>query len=309
MKKLIICLIAVAAFAGCSSKPKDNGDVYTKKNKAAEYSTYGNTYYDSSMYGQAMDFFKMALELNISVNNEAGMIENYNSIGKVHIALGDETQGEKLFLEAMALAVKLNDPGLYAKTASNLGEVYLRAGKTDKSRGMINEALEKLSGINGENETRAVLYHNAGVLNKHEGNFDEALRYFEMAKSLNEKLERRTELAANYYMIASIQSKLENYPAATASLKSALENDKRMEHSYGIAKDIHALAVVYSKSGEKELSYDYYKKAYLLYNTLRLRDELIEVLQALVLLAPEEGTEEELLKFSSDLEILKGTGK
>ncbi|MBN2508764.1 MAG: tetratricopeptide repeat protein [Spirochaetales bacterium] len=308
MKRLIILLVPlVICTAACSSKPDKGPDVYTKRNKAAEYAVYGNTYFDSAMYEQALGFFTMALELNISVDNQDGMTANYISAGKTLIALGKQEQGEEYLLKAVQLARNLGNPELAVLSLANAGEAYLQTGDVETGRPYIEEALELSATIPGGTETVAVLYHNAGVLAKYDGDLDRALNSFTNAASINKNLSRLTLLAANYYMISSIYSKLEKYDEALDFAHRALDNDKKTEHSYGIAKDIHALAIIHRKAGNHKESYEYFKKACLIYDTLRLKPELMEVLEALISMAATWGTEAEVIKFTQDYLLLKET--
>ena len=306
MKRYFLIAFVTAAFLlSCSSKPADDPDRFTKRNQAAEYVTYGNTYYDSAMYEQALGFFRMALELNISIDNEKGMTENFISLGKTLIVLGKRNEGRDRIIQAVELSRRIGDNELIVLSLTNLGESFLADGDIKNSRPLINEALELSATISGTTETMAVLYHNAGVLAKYDGDLENAMDYFNRASQINSRLEKLNQLAANYYMISSVYSKQERYDKAVEYAHLALENDKKTEHSYGIAKDIHALAIIYGKSGLPAESYEYYKKAYLIYNTLKLKTELMKVLEELMRLAPEYGSAKETQQFAEDYELLK----
>jgi hypothetical protein len=41
-----------------------------------------------------LNFFELALDLNISVDNEPGIAKNYNSLGKTWLALGNDAQAQ-----------------------------------------------------------------------------------------------------------------------------------------------------------------------------------------------------------------------
>ena len=68
---------------------------------------------------------------------------------------------------------------------------------------------------------------------------------------------------------------------AVEQASAALENDKRMENSVGIAADLKALGLIHFRAGEVQAAYEYMKKAFLVYETLRIRSQLIDTLEHL----------------------------
>ena len=76
------------------------------------------------------------------------------------------------------------------------------------------------------------------------------------------------EAAADYYMLASVYSKQGDYASARKNLLVALDLDKKIENSLGIAKDLSALGIVARKSGDAEAAFSYLQRAYLVYTTV-----------------------------------------
>ena len=63
------------------------------------------------------------------------------------------------------------------------------------------------------------------------------------------------EIASNYYMIASIYTEREEFTDALDYAMKALEEDRKVENSLGIAKDFQALGIILLKSGKEEEAY------------------------------------------------------
>ena len=106
-----ICSVVFSCFLlfACSSVPDQPKETVEKKNRAAEYTKAGNSYFNQGQYTQALQFFNLALNDNISVDNEAGIIQSYNSIGKVYMAAGYLDEAEQNFRSAAILAQILQD--------------------------------------------------------------------------------------------------------------------------------------------------------------------------------------------------------
>ena len=74
MRNIILVLLAFTLIVSCSSAPKQTEEITDKKHRAAEYTKFGNSYYNEGRYNQALQFFTLALNDNISVDNEEGIV-------------------------------------------------------------------------------------------------------------------------------------------------------------------------------------------------------------------------------------------
>lgn len=294
-------------YAGCSSLPKDekNDRESSVKNRAAEYTRFGNGFYSRAEYRQALDFYRMALTENISIDNESGTVKSYNDIGKTHMAIGDLEKAAENYLEAYRIAQKLGDPSLLVLCESNLGEIFLRKGNPDDAIELFSRALDRP--VEEVSPRTAILFHNAGQAYKLKGNMDRAEELIRVALRINTEAEEYREMASNYYALASIASKRDEYDRALGLALSALENDKRMENSVGIAADLKALGVIHSRKGDTEEAYEYMKKAFLVYETLGIRSQLIDTLEYLEDLARDLDRPEEAQVYRESVDALEDT--
>ncbi len=278
---LLLLLIVSALSFSCSSAPEEAETVVETKNKAAEYADFGNKYYEESQYDQALKFFNLALDYNISIDNEEGMIQSYNSIGKVLLAAGEEDRAEENFITAFTIAEKTGNNALLLESNNNLGEIYLFKGDFNKALEYFEKALVLIGEDKEKDPKTAILYHNTGTVHKRLGNYQRAVEYLEKALEINTGNNKYVGMAANYYMIASIFSKKEQYTEAVNYALLALENDKLVENSSGIAKDMLALGIISRKAGNIADAYEYYKKSFMVYETLNLITEVKKLLNYL----------------------------
>ena len=294
-----LLILSAAELISCSSAPKETDVVNDRKNKAAELTDFGNSYYANGEYRQALVFFKLALDQNIASDNEPGIIKSCNSAGKAAMNIDDMESAEKYFLQALSLSEKLNDKNFRSVSSNNLGELYIRTENYNKAENMLEKAF---AAADTNSVEAAVILHNLGITLKREKEYTKALTKFSQSAKINNVQKKHSELAANYYMFASVYSKMESYDNAESYLLKALEEDKIVENSYGIGKDFKALGIINEKKGSLETAYGYYLKSYMVFDVLKNNREIQTSLKKLVETASILGRKKDSAYFASVLE-------
>ncbi len=294
-------ITALLFLSGCSSLPKgqEQAPVSQSRLKAAEYTAAGNTRLNRGDFAMAVTFFEMARDMNLSVDHQEGAAESYNSLGMVYLATGELIEAEAQFLRAASIARSLDDPGIEGRTLGLQGELMLARGDTAAARELINRGLALLS---DDDLGRAILLHNLAAAHKQEQRFPEAEEALGKAVVLNEKNKQYSELGGNYYLLASLSSLQGRYQEALGYAAKALKNDKIIENHLGIALDLFAFGRIYQNQGEWLLAHDHFFRAFLVYETLGLKQKMIDTLIYL-----EECAES--LKDQDNLELYRTTRK
>jgi tetratricopeptide (TPR) repeat protein len=281
---------ALAFSASCSSAPKGSGPVYAKRNQAAQYEKQGDSVFASGNYPDAMSFYRQALELNISIDDDSGVIVSRNAIGKTYAASGMEKDARGEFETALATARRLSLPVLEAQSLSFLAELDLAAGRTDAAMA----GLEKARALaTGDEASIAVIEHDFGIAYKQKGEYAQALERLERAAAVNLKLKRRAEYASNCYLIASVRLKMGDPAKARQAAMAALETDKEIENSLSIATDYFALGKISLAEGKDEDAYFYLQKALSVELIVNMASESLKSLDELIPLAIKLGKDDE----------------
>lgn len=294
--------LASLALPTCSTAAATPTMAVDKKNQAAQYLDMGKGYFESGDYDNALRFFRLALELNTSVDNAEGVAQAYNSIGRVYLEAGSFDQAREAFSKAMDAAESSGDPAAKALTLSDFGDLAIREGKLAEAKARFEAALAL---VKGGDKTSAFVYHGLGVALKGLGEGDKALEWFTKAAEINKSLSLWADVAANEYMAASVLSKKGDYAAAEARLLSALDWDKKAENALGIGKDYSALGTVLRKKGDAEKGYAYLAKAYEVYLAANRAREILELLPKLIAEAQALGKASEAERYSDALAKLK----
>ena len=297
-----ICLYSVCLvmMLSCSSAPPQD-EATDVRDKAVEYTESGNTYYSQAKYQDALTFFTLALERNISIDNDEGVARSYYSIGKVYISLESFDMAQEMFQTAFSISERINSNSLIFQYYNSMGELYLAQYEVtgmsekayiDQSAEMFLNALA-VSEAGIVKKALSILYHNLGTLNKKQGNFEDAHQYLDKAVDINLQLKRHAEVGANYYLISSLYSKQQQYDQAYEFALKALEYDKKAENSLGIAKDLFALGIIKQRLDDNTEAFDFFKKAYMIYQIFTLPAEMQRLLPYLIESAEKADKKEE----------------
>lgn len=290
--------------ASCSTAPKKPDSIVEVKNRAAEAGKSGDAYYRQGRYDVALRFYTDALQDNLSVDYREGVVQSYNSIGRVEMASELLDEARKSFDKARAIAEELGGVPLFV-TRNNLGELSLRRGEAARAL-EIYQDLVKDPRPEIPPEQLALAYHNLAAAWKGSGDLDQAMSW--LAKSLQINLDHKLyeEAAGDYYMIASLHSKRGELALARENAALALENDKRVENSLGIIKDLYALGLIEEKDRNLAAAYDYFQRSYLAATALGSAPEARQSLGALIEAAEALGMSAEAAEYRKTLAGLEG---
>jgi tetratricopeptide (TPR) repeat protein len=272
---LVACaVLAAVMMAGCSSAPKKQDQLFDLRNRAAETAKFGNDAFRKGDLEQAMRLFTLALALNAAADSRAGLVDSYNSVGKVHLARGAGDEAVRHFQEALRIAEDMADPGLIAQSRNSLGEAAFAAADFAGALALFGQALDT-HGLGGQ--TRAVILHNQGAALRRLGRTAESGEKFEAALRINSRYKNWFEAASNSYMLASLRSEAGNASGALALARQALRYDRRVENSRGIAKDYVALGRITAKSGDEARALEHYERAVLVLRSMTVVDTRVIV--------------------------------
>ncbi len=303
-----LSLLAAAAFvAGCSSSPKNTGEVYTLRNRAADFAQTGDKLFYQSEYEKALDLYFQAFDLHASLDNLPGIIKTSISIGRLYLAAGETKGAEEYLSAAFKRAIELDDSELIFLSANGIAEFYLSTDRTDEAGSYLDRALS-LAGKGTPARELALLYHNLGVYYKRTGRPADSENAFLTAAKINEKEKIHSQLAANRYMLAVLALQRSDLPAALDWLNKALSSDKAAENSRGIASDLSAIASIYQQQGDHEKALDHYVRAFTVFRYLGMIEESKRTLKQMISEAETLGKEDETEQYRAILKSLEARG-
>jgi len=263
---------------------------------------FGNRYFKDGLYNQALVFFNMALDENIAADFEPGISKVKSSIGRTSLLIGDISNAEKYINEGYYLAKKLEDNELIAISANNFAELNIFKNLIPEAEKLIFESLAQAK---AKSSIQAEAYHTLAVIERKKGESEKALSTINKAMEINKDNKNHSNLAANYYFAASIYSQENNYSKAVEMLNIALKEDRRIENSFGIAKDYKALGIVSLKNSKKEEAFSFFIKSLDIFKVIKNIEEQKSVLDFLITVSADLGKTSDSNNFKAQLRSLE----
>jgi tetratricopeptide (TPR) repeat protein len=299
---LIGILISITLFA-CSTSPKSGTAVYERRNQAVGIAKKAEGLYAHGRYSEALDLFKQALQLDIAVDYDEGIIGTRVSMGKCYAAANMDAQAADEYEQAERLAARLGRAELLASVSSYQAELKIKKGDYAAAQEQLLAALKKA----GQNRAaQALILHNLGLCARAAESHEEAANYFSQAAAINLDLKERAEYASNCYMLSASLVKLGKAAVAREWALKALGADREAERSQGIAQDYYALGKIEGAAQNADEALFYYEKSLNVCLVANEADLAAKVLAELVSLCAERGDEASKARYEGLLLELKG---
>ncbi len=287
--RALLALLGATLLAGaCSSLPDQPDEIRTVRNRAAQYTEYGDNYYRRGQYEQARSFYEIAYDLAGSVDSLGQIANLHNSLGRTWQAQGYPDDARREYEQARRVAARAGSGHIEAESIANLGSLAVGERNYGEAEALFHEALELVDGNRNYRRQEAIIRHNLGAAYAGGGRFEEARDQLERAKRINSELNRRVELASNHYMLASVASRSGEYDEALEHAKQALELDRSMENTRGIIASLRAIATISRRADRDEEAIEYLRRALTVARASDNRrasevilDELVEVTEAI----------------------------
>jgi tetratricopeptide (TPR) repeat protein len=271
IKLLIIILTIISLIPACSTPPKNPGDVFDIRKQAETHLELGSKDADRGSFETALLKLDEAMKLAIAVDDPGLRIRVGLSRGNVLFSLGRGEEAKKAWEDALLEAKRAGNKELEA-----VSSIYVERGKllsaTDVDLSAVAQAVrDKVSGdmsaINDRYYT-AFAWTIIGLAENKLKNYKEAETAVLRALEIHEK-DLYFELAAyDWFMIASFRSRARDYSGALKALEKAIDFDRRVENSWGLASDWQAVGDVHGKAGNAEESSAAYARAAEIFNAI-----------------------------------------
>jgi tetratricopeptide (TPR) repeat protein len=276
---LLLLVLAGLLLSGCSTKPKEPPVVRNEKNRATGFLSQGNKQFDAGLYDPARESYKKALSIFGSINDDDGIIDSLLSLARAGMVLGGGKETAELLTYAESYALMTKKPHLIRSVYNFRGEFLLKNGDYEGALALCAD--DKVPGLSGDSEEAAGMFRIRGKALKRLERYPEAAEALKRAIEIDTKLMHEADLAADYYILASVHSLTGDYPRAMETIQKALELDRKIESKSGIAADLAAMATIYEKSGDNESALVFWHKAYLAWRGMGLDSEKKEAADAI----------------------------
>jgi tetratricopeptide (TPR) repeat protein len=236
-------------------------NVSTQKEQAALYLKRGHSDYTWANFESALHLYGKAFTLSSSVDWIEGMVRSLIHMSRSSDRLNDSEQAGVYLDQAFYLLDDSVPPELVLLVQNRKTEWLLFNDSPESALQWNDMVLKDMKTI--KSEEAGEVWRVRGAILKALKEYDLALEAMNKALKLDQKGNYISELASDYYILASILSLSNREDEAILSMNSALEKDKFIENTPGIAQDLYGLGLIYEKLGDHEKAYHYFQRSYL----------------------------------------------
>jgi len=278
-KTLLWTLLLISA---CSTQPKNPDTIYNLRKEAESQLDQGNKQADRGNAETALVLLNEAVRLAIAADDSGLRIRTKLSRSNVLFLLGRREEAAAGWNEALAEAERAASAEWAAVCRVHIGRGKLLSADGKAAAASVRDEVQQALGlIKSDRSSIAFAWMVLGLAEKELGRYAEAEAAVRRSLEIHEK-DRYFELAAyNWYMIASFRSLSGDYPGALQALENAINFDRRIENSWGLASDWRALGDVHHKAGDSAAARAAYTRAAEIFRALRNEAAAAEALSRL----------------------------
>jgi len=221
-----------------------------KFNKSKEFLQEGEEFLKSNDFNKAELSFRKGLSLlENEKSNEINKLKFQlnTKLGEALYKEGREWEAKIPFLNALSISKELKDKKLESTALINLARCFFLQTQYDISLKNSYEAL-MIAEENGFLELASVAAYFCGMTNRNLEQFNDALKFFEKANSLNEK--------------GNVLHLLGRDLEALKVKEEAIEIAKKENDLYTLSCCFNDIAVIYEAKGNHKLASSYYEESY-----------------------------------------------
>lgn len=261
---------------GCSSLPEGTEKVTAKEQIAADLANQGKSAFEDLEYERAIEFYYEALLAYGGIDSQEGFINCLLSLSNIEMNINNKEKSWLYLENAELYALEYNQSNIIQRVYNQKANWYIYQGLLEEANNILIErtvlSLDELS------PDLATKYRLLGIINKTLDQSTEAERYLIEALKIDTENDSRKMMALDSYLLGSIYSLKGKYNLAIEYLNNALEHDKYIEYTGGIAADLTALAKVYSKNGDNDMAVALYRRAYWCWKKLGVEEKCAQIL-------------------------------
>jgi CHAT domain-containing protein/Tfp pilus assembly protein PilF len=209
---------------------------------------------------KSVEKYQTALQLFREASDQRRIAESFNSIGRIHISLGERQKANENFNQALMIFQEAGDQRGEAKALNNLAVLYTSMGKLQEAVEKFNESLSLKRKI-GDTEGERATIINIGAVYKLLGETQKALEKYNEALPLSRVAGDRNEEAATLNNIAGVFWTFGDRQKALEKFNEALQIRRTLGDRESEAEILNNIGLVHESLGETQKALDKHKEA------------------------------------------------
>jgi len=259
------CFAVILLFlilSGCSTAPKNPGEISTLRRQAESLLETGNMHTNRGDFTPAMISLEGALKLSLAADDPSLRLRSNLSFGNLLLKMDQKEKAQEYWAQALEESKQIDNTELAAVCRIHIafGKISISDDK-NQIRPLKDEINRDLPLIKKDTQYIALTHSIIAQTEIKLENYTEAENAAKRSLAIHEK-EKNFELAAySWFLIALSRSRAGNLNGAVEALNKAIEFDRRVENSWGLASNWRALGDVYKRLGKREDSRAAYQRS------------------------------------------------
>jgi len=273
----IFNILLVLVLISCSTKPKNEGDIYNLRTYAEKGLEAANKEAVQGNYNNAHNLLIEYKRMAILADDSSLITRVCLSMGNVLFAIGKTNEAFAEWEQASQEAQKSKNGELISAGRIFKAKGNLLSGK-DSAQAVLDEVNKESVNLKTDQLYIAFSWQVKGLALRALGSFKDAEEAIKRSLAIHEKAKTLENASYDWYTIASIRSLGGNTAGALEALENSIVLDRRIENSWGLAASYRAMGDVYRKAGRENEAHDAYMRAKGIYSALK-NDEMIKEIE------------------------------
>jgi two-component system, sensor histidine kinase and response regulator len=213
----------------------------------------GWIYYRKGEYSKALEISAKALQINEEYGNKKGMAQCLNNLGAIYSEQELYEIGISSFKKAYKIGKEIKNNSIMSRSLNNVAHSFFRTRQLDSARyyaqRSIDEQINDKTRMSFSNRT-------LGDVSLEEGNYKEALRYYEYSLRTSIELENNFMKSTILYRLGDLYIRKGDLPKAISYLEQNLPLTKKYgyiserQHTYEFLAKAYAYKKDFAKAYE-----------------------------------------------------------
>ena len=291
--------------------------------KAGAYLLLANIYYSQNP-DTAIYFCERSRELSEKNNYTYGKSESYGWLAYLYNETGDPQKALEFYEKSLPLSLKVGNINNSAVIINNIGDIYADLGQLDiaincyyKSRDLYekggNDVGVGITRVNigscqmklGDTASYCVFYFfgafsysNIGSLYHNQGNWDEAVKYYEKSLEIRREIHDVSGIALDMNNMAAIVDQKGDHEKAIEMHKEALKLSESVKNKMAMASSNYYLGAAYYHNDQLTLAKKYSEISYQMSRELGAVESIKKVCDNLASINAKLGNAIDALKYN-----------
>ncbi|MFH1829458.1 MAG: tetratricopeptide repeat protein [Pseudomonadota bacterium] len=297
-------MAAILISAGCGGSRVH--EVVDVRGDVRNLNLRGNELYYQGDYEGAARMYDRAKIKALSVDDRSGVADSLNNLGQLYLVAKDYSAAQEKFSQAKEINDEIGNRNGLSANYLNLGFISIKRGDPEGAMNEFDESL-KLCREDVDRACEAQALNAKGLAAFKMGDYERAEKLFLAALDIAKALKRHMIAAACFQNMGKLREAQDALDSALSYYERALEQDRMVEYSLGIAEDLTNMARIYEKLGQLPNARDALERTFAVYVQFGLKDETLATINCLEGIALRQGDTQAANKYRARRKALRMT--